>query len=85
MPGVILTLYIIVVLLLIMISLNYKANKNNSKYKIFAFLSALLALYDITFYVLAIYGLVMKFIYDDEAFSAVFRTKDEDSGEADVI
>lgn len=73
-PGTILTMYIFTFLLLILTCLTYKINKSNTKYKLYACISSMLSLFELTFVGLLTYTLV-KNLFVDGNFKYLFSFK----------
>lgn len=65
-PGMILVIYIMLLLYLVFLSMNYKTGKGNDHYKKYAFVSALLSFFNLIFMTVTTYGLVLLFIDDPD-------------------
>lgn len=57
MPGTVLALYILTILALVLTCLNYKVNKSNDKYRVYAFLSGILSIFEMGIMILLVYSI----------------------------
>lgn len=62
LPASLLILYVLLVILIVFLSLNYKINKANDNYKLYAFVSGLFGVYNLLVVGLVFVSLTMKYV-----------------------